>query len=103
MASDRFRVASMTLESHNRQGGWQREFEDAIVLSDDRKLLTLHEAAIFITHLRKREHDAPEWQAAIEALILVAERGVDDARAYWCVKGAESRHEVGSTKEAAMT
>ena len=28
---------------------------------------------MFITKLPKAEHDAPEWQAAMEALILVAE------------------------------
>jgi hypothetical protein len=35
----------------------------------------LHDAATYITKLPKCEHDAPEWQAAIEALMLVAERG----------------------------
>ena len=28
---------------------------------------------LYITKLRKAEHDAPEWQAAMEALLLVAE------------------------------
>jgi hypothetical protein len=32
-------------------------------------------SAEFITKLPKAEHDAPEWQAAMEALLLVAERG----------------------------
>jgi hypothetical protein len=30
----------------------------------------LRDAASYITALRKKEADAPEWQAAIEALIL---------------------------------
>ena len=39
------------------------------------QLTTLRDAANYITNLPKRQHDAPEWQAAIEVLILVAERG----------------------------
>jgi hypothetical protein len=35
----------------------------------------LLDAANYITKLPKRQHDAPAWQAAIEALILVAEHG----------------------------
>ena len=37
------------------------------------QLVTLRDAANYITALPKREHDAPAWQTAIEALILVAE------------------------------
>jgi hypothetical protein len=33
----------------------------------------LKDAANHITKLSKAEHSAPEWQAAMEALILVAE------------------------------
>lgn len=33
----------------------------------------VHDAALYITKLPKAEHDAEEWQAATEALILVAE------------------------------
>jgi hypothetical protein len=35
----------------------------------------LKDAASYITKLSKAEHSAPEWQAAMEALILVAETG----------------------------
>jgi hypothetical protein len=34
----------------------------------------LRDAALYVTVLPKAEHDAPEWQAAMEALLLVAER-----------------------------
>jgi hypothetical protein len=54
---------------------WQRTFDDPIPLPDGRKLITLRDAATFIAMLPKREHDAPEWQAAIEALMLVADLG----------------------------
>ncbi len=38
-------------------------------------LHTLRDAANYITQLPKKEHDAPRWRAAIEALMLVAEHG----------------------------
>jgi hypothetical protein len=36
-------------------------------------LATLRDAALYITRLPKAEHDATEWQAAMEGLLLVAE------------------------------
>jgi hypothetical protein len=52
-----------------------REFDEPIVLPNGRKLVTLRDTATFITKLPKAEYDAPEWQAAIEALILVVGLG----------------------------
>jgi hypothetical protein len=52
---------------------WHQSFFDPIELPDGRKLITLRDAALYITKLPKTEHDAPEWQAAMEALLLVAE------------------------------
>jgi hypothetical protein len=40
--------------------------------ADGRRLVTLQDAGTYITKLPKAEHTAPEWQAAMEALILVA-------------------------------
>ena len=40
---------------------------------DGKTLRTLRDAAQYITKLPKAEHDADEWQAAMEALLLVAE------------------------------
>jgi hypothetical protein len=54
---------------------WSTSFEDPIPLPNGRWLLTLRDAASYITKLPKAEHSAPEWQAAMEALILVAESG----------------------------
>jgi hypothetical protein len=56
--------------THN---GWRRKFEDPIELPDGRKLITLRDAALYITKLAKAEHDAPEWQAAMRAFLLVPE------------------------------
>ena len=55
--------------------GWSREFDDPIVLPEDEKLRTLRDAATYVTGLPKKEAALPEWQAAIEAPILVADHG----------------------------
>jgi hypothetical protein len=46
----------------------------SIVPPDGRKLLTLRDAAEYMTALPKAEHDAADWQVAMETLLLVAER-----------------------------
>jgi hypothetical protein len=53
--------------------GWSATFEDPIPLPRGRPLITLQDAGTFITKLPKDEHAAPEWQAAMEVLLLVAE------------------------------
>src|SRR6478672_10665709 len=53
---------------------WSREFDEPIALPGG-KLVTLRDAANYITALPRKEADAPEWQAAIEALMLVVELG----------------------------
>ena len=59
-------------------------------MPDGRTLDTLSDAAIYITTLAKAEHDAPEWQAAMEALILVAESGrACDVHPDWRHAGAQ--------------
>jgi hypothetical protein len=42
-------------------------------LPKGKKLVTPRDAANYIMKLPKAEHDAEEWQAAMEALLLVAE------------------------------
>jgi hypothetical protein len=49
---------------------WSRKFDDPIPLAKGRQLVTLKDAGTYITKLPKAEHMAPEWQAAMEALIL---------------------------------
>jgi hypothetical protein len=53
---------------------WFKRFYDPIVLPDGRELLTLRDAAEYITALPKAEHDAADWRVAMETLLLVAER-----------------------------
>ncbi|MET4485854.1 hypothetical protein [Bradyrhizobium sp. LA7.1] len=57
-----------------RPTGWST-FDEPISLPDGRKLVTLLDAGNYIAALPKREHAAPEWQAAIQVLILVTEGG----------------------------
>ena len=53
---------------------WFKRFVDPIVLPDRRELLTLRDAAEYISALPKAEHGAADWQVAMETLLLVAER-----------------------------
>jgi len=57
--------------------GWSRGFDDPIPLPDGGELRTVRDAGNFIAKLPKREHDAPAWLAAIQALMLVVEHGGD--------------------------
>ena len=71
---------------------WSASFEDPIPLPNGRLLLTLKDAATYIVKLPKAEHSAPEWQAAMEALILVAESGGPTMLARIGVMRALNRH-----------
>lgn len=54
--------------------GWGRPFDEPIDIAGP-KLATLLDAGGYIAALPKKEHDAPEWQAAMEVLLLVEEGG----------------------------
>ena len=53
------------------QRGWQREFEDPIPLPNGPTLKTLRDAGDYIAALPR----IPEWQAAIEAPMIVTRSG----------------------------
>jgi hypothetical protein len=53
---------------------WRRRFDDPIPLPRG-QFVTLEDAGQYISKLPKAGHDAPEWQAAMQALLLVAENG----------------------------
>jgi hypothetical protein len=72
--------------------GWQRAFDDPIPIPRGRQLVTLQDAGTFITKLPKAEHDAAEWQAAMEALLLVVELGGPTMFARIGVMRALNRH-----------
>ena len=71
---------------------WDQKFFDPIELPHGKKLVTLRDAATYITKLPKAEHDAAEWQAAMEALLLVAESGGPTMFARIGVMRALNRH-----------
>jgi hypothetical protein len=52
---------------------WDQRFFDPIMVTGRKPLVTLRDAALYITELPKAEHDTEKWQAAMEALLLVAE------------------------------
>jgi hypothetical protein len=71
---------------------WSTPFDDPIPLPNGRQLLTLRDAAAYITKLPEAQHSAPEWQAAMEALILVAESGGPTMLARIGIMRALNRH-----------
>ncbi len=54
--------------------GWQRRFDDPITLPGDGHLVTLEDAATYITELPKKEAAEPEWQTAISELMPAVDR-----------------------------
>ena len=81
--------------------GWKRSFEDPRPPPRGRELVTLEDAGTYITKLPKAEHQAPEWQAAMQALILVATSGGPTMLARIGMMRALSRHQQQRTKPAA--
>jgi hypothetical protein len=57
---------------------WQRRFDDPITLHVRGHLVTLEDAATYITKLPKKEAAEPEWQAAIFELMLAVDRNGTD-------------------------
>ena len=56
---------------------WQQFFRDPIELTDGRVLRSLRDAGEFIQMLPKAIQDRPEWQAAVQALLVVVEHDGD--------------------------
>jgi hypothetical protein len=71
---------------------WSRRFDEPIPLPRGRYLVTLEDAGNYITKRPKAEHEAQEWQAVMEALILVATSGGPTMFARIGVMRALNRH-----------
>jgi hypothetical protein len=71
---------------------WDQTFFDPIELPSGRKLVTLRDAALYITRLPKAEQQATPWQTAAEVLMLVGERGGDPMMAHIAMMRALHRH-----------
>jgi hypothetical protein len=72
--------------------GWSRKFEEPIMVPKGKPLITLRDAANYITKLPRAEHEAEEWQAAMQALLLVAEQNGPTMFARIGVMRALNRH-----------
>jgi hypothetical protein len=66
---------ALLADSNMEKNGWSRPFDDQIPLPRGRQLVTLKDAATYVMKQPKAEQNLPEWQAAVEALIVVAELG----------------------------
>jgi hypothetical protein len=80
----------LTFHDHRLVAG----FDEPIPLPKGRQLITLEDAGIYITKLPEAEHTAPEWQAAMAALILVATLGGPTIFARIGLMRALNRHVV---------
>lgn len=76
---------------------WSTPFYEAIILPDGRKLITLKDAANYITSLPKKESALPEWQTAI-AVLMLCSRGGDTMMARIGVLKALRRNVVREFK-----
>jgi hypothetical protein len=73
---------------------WSTRFAEPIPVPKGKPLVTLKDAASYITKLPKAEQHHPAWQAAVEALILVAETNGPTMFARIRVMQALNRHHV---------
>ena len=54
---------------------WEASFEEPITLPSGKVLLTLRDAGQYISSLPKAVHKEPQWETAINALLLAAGGG----------------------------
>ena len=71
---------------------WSRAFDDPIPLPRGRQLITLEDAANYLQKLPKAEQQLAEWQAAVEALLLVVEHTGPTMMARIGIMRALNRH-----------
>jgi hypothetical protein len=71
---------------------WGQRFFVPITVPGREPLVTLRDAAQYITELPKAEHDGEEWQAAMQALLLVADHDGSSMFARIGVMKALNRH-----------
>jgi hypothetical protein len=84
-----------TKRTHDISGrGWKRPFDDPIPLPRGRQAVTLENAARYIQKLSKTEQNLDEWQAAVEAMLMVVENNGPTMMARIGVMRALNRHVV---------
>jgi hypothetical protein len=78
--------------------GWSAKFTEPIPLPKGKRLVTLRDAANYITKLPKADHEADEWQTAMQALLLVAKQNGPTMFARIGMMQALNRHVVREFK-----
>ena len=82
---------------------WSRPFDEPIQPPKGKNLVTLKHAAAYIMALPKSKQQAPEWHAAIEALLMSAEDRGPSMHAHvgmmLALHGAKPIPEYDSSKE----
>ena len=73
---------------------WFHRFDDPIPLPHGRALIALKEAAEYIQKLPKAEQQLEEWQAAVEALLVVELAARHDG-AHWPAESIEPKRPAG--------
>ena len=73
---------------------WSARFNEPIPVPKRKPLATLKDAADYITKLPETEQHHPAWQAAVEALILVAGNNGPTMFAQIGIMQALNRHHV---------
>ncbi len=71
---------------------WYQRFFDPIILPGRKPLVSLRDAAHYITELPEAEQRAPEWQAAVEVLLLIGENDGDPMMARIAMMRALHKH-----------
>ena len=75
---------------------WSRAFDDPIPLPRGRQLVTLKDAAKYIQKLAAAEQQMAEWQAAVEAMLLVVEaERLHHGGAHWRAASIEPTPRAG--------
>jgi hypothetical protein len=72
---------------------WDQRFFDPIMLPGRKPLITLRDAAQHIIKLPKAERELPQWETAVEWLMLVGEHGSDPMVPRIAMMKALLRHE----------
>jgi hypothetical protein len=77
---------------------WDQNFDDPILLPKGKPLVTLHDAALYITKLPKAEHDADEWQHVRLTVASSFERTADAKESHRTSNADRKKPNLGSKR-----
>jgi len=72
---------------------WDQRFSEPIVVPEGRTLTTLRDAGTYISRLPKAEHEATEWQTAVQCLMQAADNAAPIEFAHIGMLQALNRHD----------